>query len=83
MLAKRHGRERWLQWQRLNESVLERSRDHDERASRGEAPPIYHFDHSVLHGDDLAWEPGGLRVPGYALAVDLDMRSPYPDMQED
>lgn len=80
MLEKRHGRERLLQWQRLNESVRECSRGHDERASRGEATPIYRFDHGVLHGEDLAWDAHRLHVPGHALAIDLDLRSPYPDM---
>lgn len=81
MLEKRHGRERCLKWQRLNEAVREASRDHDERASRGEAPPIYRFDHGVLRGEDLDWTAQRLRVPGYAQAVDLDVSSPYPDMQ--
>lgn len=80
MLEKRHGRDSWLRWQRLNEAVREHSRDHDERASRGEVAPIYRFDHDVLHGEDLEWDAQRLRVPGYALDVDLDMVSPYADM---
>lgn len=80
MLAKRHGRERLLQWQRRNEGVRERSAEYDERANRGEALPIYRFDHGVLHGEDLAWSDRELRVPGYALPIDLELESPYPDM---
>lgn len=80
MLEKRFGRERMRGHAALNERVRERSAGYDARASDGEARPIYHFDHGVLHGEDLEWDASRLRVPGYAQAIDLEMESPYADM---
>ena len=80
MLEKRFGRDTLAAWARRNEPVRAAAADHDARASRGEAPPVYRFDHGVLHGEDLAWNASEMRVPGYDLPLDLTLESPYSDM---
>jgi acetoacetyl-[acyl-carrier protein] synthase len=80
LLEKRHGREAMLGWRERNEAVRAAAADHDERACRGEAPPLYRFDHGVLHGEDLRWDAARMQVPGYPLPVDLGTESPYADM---
>ena len=83
MLATRHGSAQLAAWAKRNEAVRAAASDYDARACAGEAAPIYRFDHGVLHGDDLQWDAHTLRVPGYSQAIDLDLRSPYEDMQAD
>ena len=80
MLEKRYGREAMLVHARHNEKVREASAVYDVRANAGDTQPIYLFDHGVLRGEDLVIDEHGLKVPGYAKAVDLDIASPYPDM---
>ncbi len=83
MLATRHGSAQLAAWAKRNEAVRAAASDYDARACAGEAAPIYRFDHGVLHGEDLQWDAHSLRVPGYPQAIDLDLRSPYEDMQAD
>ena len=48
--------------------------------SRGEVAPIYQFGEGVLEAADLAITDTQIRVPGYALPIDLASEDPYPDM---
>ena len=81
MMEKRFGADAMNDWRARNEAVRVAAADHDNRATAGEAPPIYRFDHGVLHGEDLGWDADAMRVPGYARAVDLTRETPYPDWQ--
>ena len=83
MLAARHGRAQLDAWAKRNEAVRAVASEYDARACAGATAPVYRFDHGVLHGEDLQWDAHTLRVPGYAQAIDLDLRSPYEDMPAD
>lgn len=79
MLAKKHGAKKVLSHSKSNEAVREQAAAYDESAMRGEAPPIYLFDHNVLGGDDLDMDDKHIKVPGYDLPIDLDIKSPYAE----
>ncbi|MFM7275976.1 MAG: beta-ketoacyl synthase [Gammaproteobacteria bacterium] len=81
MMERRFGREAMRAWSARNAAVRAAAEDHDRRASRGEAPPVYRFDHGVLAAEDLQWDASAMRVPGYPVALALDMPSPYADWQ--
>jgi acetoacetyl-[acyl-carrier protein] synthase len=80
MMTRRFGDAAMREWRARNEAVREAAADHDARASLGEAPPVYRFDHGVLHGEDLRWDAESLQVPGGSRPIALRLESPYPDM---
>ena len=80
MLSKKYGSEAMTAYKTRNESVLEQAAAYDESALKGEAPPIYKFDHNVLGGDDIDFSTSKISVPGYALDIDLEVESPYADL---
>lgn len=81
LMEQRFGRDALRGWEQRNERVREAAADHDARASRGEAPPLYRFDHGVLHGEDLDWSADAMRVPGHVRALRLDLESPYGSIE--
>lgn len=82
MLAKKYGSEAMTTYKTRNETVLERAASYDESAQNGEAQPIYKFDHHVLDSDDLDFSTSKISVPGYALAINLELESPYAGLLE-
>lgn len=80
MLAKKYGSKAITSYQKNNEAVREQAAAYDERAMRGEALPVYLFDHNVLSGDDLGFTDKQISVPGYEQGIDLDIESPYADL---
>ncbi|HEB28537.1 MAG TPA: beta-ketoacyl synthase [Porticoccus sp.] len=80
MLAKKHGAKAFSAYRSRNEPVVEKAAAYDESALKGEALPIYKFDHNVLSGDDLDFSSSKIRVPGYASDIDLDVTSPYAEL---
>ncbi len=80
MLAKKHGAKKLSSYSKSNESVREQAAAYDESAMRGEASPVYLFDHNVLGGDDLVMDDKQIKVPGYDQPIDLDIKSPYADL---
>jgi hypothetical protein len=44
----------------------------------GGARPTYHFDHGVLHDEDVRFTGNTLLLG--EQAIDLDLASPYPEM---
>ncbi len=79
MLAKRYGSERVSAYRDRNEAVEERAAAYDAAATRGEARPLYRFDHNVLQGEDLEVSDTRIAVPGYGEVIDLEQTSPYSD----
>jgi acetoacetyl-[acyl-carrier protein] synthase len=82
MLEKRHGRDELLAHARRNESVREKARDYDQRASYGEATPIYQFGEGVLEGKDLDFDDATIQIPGFEQPIELNMPNPFADMTD-
>jgi acetoacetyl-[acyl-carrier protein] synthase len=82
MLEKRHGRDELLAHARRNESVREKARDYDQRASYGEATPIYQFGEGVLEGEDLDFDDATIHIPGFEQPIELNMPNPFADMTD-
>ncbi|MEM1113641.1 MAG: beta-ketoacyl synthase [Pseudomonadota bacterium] len=81
MLRARYSETEWQNWRAANEAVLEQQERYDEDMIAGKRSPIYKFDHNVLKDDDVAFEPGQLRIGGHA--INLNLASPYDDMALD
>ncbi len=81
MLQARYAGRDWQAWERANEAVRERQQAYDAAMSAGEAKPVYHFDHGVLHDADVKIDAHRISVGG--RVVELDLESPYGDMLSD
>ena len=82
MLENRHGRDELLAHARRNESVREKARDYDQRASDGEATPIYQFGEGVLEGEDLDFDDATIQIPGFEQPIELNKPNPFADMTD-
>ncbi len=80
MLGKKYGSAEIVKYRKRNEAVQEKAASYDALAIKGEAMPIYKFDHNVMGGDDIEISSGQIKVPGYNEAIDLHMTSPYADL---
>jgi acetoacetyl-[acyl-carrier protein] synthase len=80
MLTQRHGAQAMARWAASNETVTAATQKYDEDACRGCAEIIYRFDHQVLQGYQLELGRDQIRIPGRALAVNLEHQTPYTDM---
>jgi acetoacetyl-[acyl-carrier protein] synthase len=80
MLSKRYGSAAISKYRNSNEGVLEKAASYDALAIKGEAMPIYKFDHNVMGGDDIEITSDQIKVPGYDEVIDLQMTSPYGDL---
>lgn len=80
MLERCFGRDALRRHAGRNEKVREAAEEYDRRATAGEARPIYRFDHDVLGPESLRIDAQGIGAPGYALPIELDVASPYPEM---
>ncbi|MGI9285302.1 MAG: beta-ketoacyl synthase [Pseudomonadales bacterium] len=80
MISKKHGTRAWQEYQQKNVSVQQQAHDYDQAAIAGEVAPIYKFDHNVLHGEDMEFAAGGIKLKGHADAISLQRPSPYADM---
>jgi acetoacetyl-[acyl-carrier protein] synthase len=80
MLERCFGRDALRRHAGRNEKVQEAADEYDRRATAGEARPIYRFDHDVLGPESLRIDAHGIGAPGYALPIELDVDSPYPEM---
>ncbi len=81
MLGARYGKSEVKAWAAANESVRENQAAYDEAMIAGTVAPVYKFDHGVLHDGDVELGPRHLIVGGWE--VDLDLQSPFADMQAD
>ena len=65
---------------KANEGVREAAIAYDAAATKGDAPPIYHFGEGVLEGEDLKLSDSEIHVPGFEHPVTLELDNPYADM---
>ncbi|MGK0499004.1 MAG: acetoacetyl-[acyl-carrier protein] synthase [Oceanicoccus sp.] len=80
MLQKRYGAAAFSDYQGRNEEVQTQAESYNQAALKGEASPIYKFDHNVLGGDDIAYTQQQIKIPGMDVAINLDLTSPYKDL---
>lgn len=79
MLKNKHGKAAWTSYQAVAEKVAASAQAYDDSMLRGDANPVYKFDHNVLSGDELDFNSQRIAIEGYASPVSLDMESPYRD----
>ncbi len=77
IMLKRHGKAALSRYQTLNEQVVEQQADYDAACIRGETKPMYQFGEGVLGSEDIDFSASRIRVPGYDLAVNLELDNPY------
>jgi acetoacetyl-[acyl-carrier protein] synthase len=78
MMQSRYSAEEWRAWERANERVREQQQAYDDDMIAGKLAPVYRFDHGVLQDADVEMDSHRITLGGYA--VDLEMVSPYDDM---
>jgi len=83
MLAKKYGDKAYTAQRQKNESVQEQAASYDELANRGEALPIYKFNHNVLGGEDIGFNDRQITIPGYGQAIDLATSSVYSHLLDE
>jgi acetoacetyl-[acyl-carrier protein] synthase len=81
MLRARYSADEWKAWQRANEKVLEQQQAYDDAMIAGTERPVYKFDHGVMHEGDVELNARTVTIGGQA--VQLDLVSPYSDIQLD
>jgi acetoacetyl-[acyl-carrier protein] synthase len=81
MMQARYTASQWRDWERANEAVRERQQSYDDRMIAGIEPPVYRFDHGVLHDEDVQVTEREVIVAGNSVPLDLPNR--YADMGVD
>ncbi|MCB1689502.1 MAG: beta-ketoacyl synthase [Halioglobus sp.] len=81
MLQARYSAQQWQDWERANEVVRARQQAYDDGMIAGTIPPVYKFDHGVLHDNDIEMGAQSLTIGG--REVRLNLESPYDDMKID
>jgi len=80
MLTQRWGEKHMHAWRLRNETVASAAQDYNERADRGDFPPIYQLGDNVVESEDLSISATEIRIPGFGQSVDLNLTNPYEDM---
>lgn len=80
MLAKKHGANALKKYKKVNESVSEKSEAYHQKAIRGEAAPVYLFDHNVINSDDIKMSTDEIKIPGFDTPITLPKDPEYSDM---
>jgi len=83
MIEKKHGGSAINSYQALNEPVVEKAQQYDQDTIRGLTDPIYKDSERVLNDDHLDMTDKSMKIPGFDKPVNLDLTSPYPDMNLD
>jgi acetoacetyl-[acyl-carrier protein] synthase len=81
MLQARYSAQQWRDWERANEVVRARQQAYDDGMIAGTIPPVYKFDHGVLHDNDIEMGAQSLTIGGHEVRLNLE--SPYDDMKID
>jgi acetoacetyl-[acyl-carrier protein] synthase len=79
MLQARYSDKEMRNWEAANEKVREAQQGYDDRMIAGTEQPLYRFDCGVLSGSDV--ELGAREMRLGERTVDLDLQSPYDDIQ--
>ena len=80
MLNKRYSSSQISAYCDKREAVLEAANAYDEACMREPMKPIYRFGEAMIDEDKIEISATELRLPGYAHAVDLDLKNPFEDM---
>ncbi len=80
MLERRWGRAAFVDYLKRNEAVRESRAAYDTAMLKKTLPSIYRFGEDVLEGEDLSITPERVKLPGFALPVNLAVENPYRDM---
>lgn len=80
MLEKRYGAPGFAEYRSRNEAVQVQAAAYDQAATRGEASPIYKFDHNVMSSENIEFSAQRISIPGYGVSIDLEQPSPYADL---
>lgn len=80
MLNKRYSSAQINAYRDKREAVLEAANAYDEQCMRGPMQPIYRFGEDMIDEDKIEISAKELRLPGYAQAVELDLKNPFEDM---
>ncbi len=83
MIEKKHGSNAVKSYRSRNEPVVEKARQYDQKAIKGLAESTYRDSERVLNDEDLEMTGKSLKIPGFNKPVDLELPSPYPDMNLD
>ena len=80
MLSKRYSKSQLCEYEAKLEKTRLSATAYDQAALRGEAKPIYLYDHNVLQGEDLQISDQQIKLPGYTNPVSLDLCNPFEDI---
>ena len=80
MLRRKWGSSAMNEYRARREAVTESSASYDKAMNDGGVAPIYQFGEGVVEGKDLAISENELKIPGFAIPIDLDLANPFPDM---
>ena len=83
MLKRRYTTEQLSAYSKKREASRQKAALYDQSAIRGEAKPLYLYDHNVLQGDDLKISDNEIQLPGYKHAINMDIANPFEDLCED
>ncbi len=80
MLEQKHGRKKIQTFQNRQEKVKQNAMVYDSEAIKGHMTSTYIFGENVLDETHLDLNDRKIKVPGFDQAVNLDVSSPYTDM---
>ncbi|TPE54652.1 beta-ketoacyl synthase [Maribrevibacterium harenarium] len=80
MLSKRYDEATMSSYHERNEQVKQIAAQYNDDAIHGRFAPIYRFGYNVLGGEDLAITDTQITLPGYDLAVSLDLENDFADI---
>lgn len=80
MLQKRYNKSEWQAYETKLEITRQVANAYDQSAIRGEAKPLYLYDHNVLQGEDLHISDKEITLPGYDNPINLDVENPFDDI---
>jgi len=80
MLAKKHGASAMKSAKLHNEKVAAHAEAYNQSSLRGEARPIYLFDHQVIDSNNIKLATDQVVIPGFETPIRLPKESAYADM---
>jgi len=83
MIEKKHGSRAIAEYQDRTRAVVETAHAYDQAAMNGLTESIYRDSERILNDDDLDMTDRSMTIPGFEKRVNLDLPTPYPDMNVD
>ncbi len=83
MIEKKHGSSVVNSYRTLNEPVAEKAQQYNQDTIRGLTESVYKDSERVLNDDNLDMTDKAIKIPGFEKPVNLELTSPYPDMNLD